>query len=74
MLIGRLEGAQEKIDEQKRFIPTTYLLPSKDEEFQTLQNGLAMSINELIHHVIQLIVDIRRTSNSFAPFGIVIVD
>ena len=74
MLIGKFEGAQEKVDEQKRFIPTMSLFPSKDEGFQTLQNGLAMSINELIYNVIELIVNVGRTSTSSAPFGIPIVD
>lgn len=74
VLIGKLKGAQEKIDEQKRLIPTMYLLSSKDEGFLTLQYGPAMSINDLIHHVIDLIVHVRRTRSSFVPSGIVIVD
>ena len=33
-----------------------------------------MSINELIYHVIDLIVYVRRTCTSFVPFAILIVD
>ena len=33
-----------------------------------------MSINELIYHVVKLIVDVRRTSTSSALFGIMVVD
>ena len=33
-----------------------------------------MSIDDLIYHVIELIVDVRRTSTSSAPFGILVLD
>ena len=33
-----------------------------------------MSINDLIYHVIELIVDVRRTSTSSAPFGVLVID
>ena len=33
-----------------------------------------MSINELVYHVIDLVVYERRTGTSFVPFGILIVN
>lgn len=74
MLICKFKSAQEKINEQECLIPTMYLLSSKDEGLQPLQNGPAMSINELIYHVINLVVYVRRTSTSSAPVPILIVD